>query len=826
MGRLALRNLRARPLRTALAVLAVALGVGLVLGVLLTSTALADRSRQVAGDLFGSADLSVKPFAKDGFRPDMVTAVTSLPSVADSATQLARQSAADIRGRHSFVLVKGIDLAAEGRFHHLSLAGGRWFAAGETSAVVLPQPFAAAEGLRIGDHLSLVTVTGFDDFHVVGLLAPGGLGEVNSGQAVFLSLETAESLFSLGGRVQLIEVKLKPGASVAGFRDQLRHSATQDYFVLDRSSITSDPGLLLSGLQPLAVGLGLLSLVVGMLLVANTLAMEVLERRRDIGVLRAAGATARQVGRIFQLQGLAIGVIGALLGIAVGVALAVAASSLLGRQTGLGPAPLDLVWWQALAIAAAGALLTVASASLASRRATRLAPVEALRPGFALESPRLPPAPTVLGLVALVAGVLLILLGGPLPPLQAAAAAILMVAFALLLPAYLGPLLRFAHLLVRPFARTEAMLAARSLTRRRSRSTLTVGGLGLATASLLALAGLSSSAQAESRDWIASLFVTRSLVVSPVDQPLRVAEAFRSVPGVLAASPVSSFSVRTGRSALPAVAIDPLEYSAHGGLTLLSGDRQNALEALGGDAVLLPYSLAQQLDLTAGDGLPIGTDAGTVRFTVAGIVAHSLPSASGQESVVFSQATAQSRFALDYFDVLQIVPRGSNLDAAELRRTALSYGMDLVTVDQIDTAVDTGVSDLTLILEALGGVGVAVAVLGIVNTMLVSVAEGRRELALLRSIGMTRRQLRRLVVVEAAMLGIAGAVVGVLLGALGLAGLLRATASATLQPVVVVPWLALAVVAVGLVLAAILAAVGPARLAAAGSNVDALRVDY
>jgi len=809
-----------------LAVFAVALGVGLVLGVQLTSAALSARSEQVARDLFGSADLSVRPFAKDGLRPEMVKAITSLSAVADSATQLSRQSAADIRGRHSFVLVEGIDLAAEGRFHRLALAGGRWFSAGETDAVVLPQAYAQAQGLRVGDHLRLVTVEGCDDFHVVGLLAPGGLGQVNSGQAVFVSLDTAQKLFSLGGRVQLLELKLRPGVSVGDARRDIAGVATQDYFLLDRDSITNDPGLLLSGLQPLAVGLGVLSLLVGMLLVANTLAMEVLERRRDIGVLRSAGATARQVGRIFRLQGLVVGGVGALFGIGVGVALAAGSDAYLGGQAALGPVPLDFVWWQALAIAAAGALLTVLSASLASRRASRLAPVEALRPGYALESPRLPALPTLGGALALLGGVLLVVFGGSSTVLQALGAAVLALAFALLLPAYLRPLLRLAGVVVRPFARAEATLGARALARRRSRSALTVGGLGLATAALLALAGLSSSAQAESRQWIGSLFVTRNLVVSPVDQPLRVADGFTALPGVLAASPVSSFSVRSGRSALPAIAVDPLEYSARGGLDFLSGDRASALEALSGDAVLLPYSLAQDLGVEAGSSLPVGTDDGTVRFNVAGVVAHSLPGASGQESAIFSQATARSRFGLDYFDVLQIVPRSSNLDLSEVRRTALSYGMDLVTVDQINSAVDSGLGGLTLLLQALGGVGVAVAVLGIVNTMLVSVAEGRHELALLRSIGMTRRQLRRLVIAEAAMLGIAGAVVGILLGALGLVALLRATATATLQPVLVVPWLALAVVAGGLVLAAVVAALGPARQATSGSIVEALRIDY
>ncbi|HEX6488118.1 MAG TPA: FtsX-like permease family protein [Candidatus Dormibacteraeota bacterium] len=814
-----------RRLRTALAIVAVALGVGLVLGTQLTSSALSDRSQQLARDQFGSADVTVRPLAKQGLTTAMVGAVAALPSVRDTATQLSRQTAADVRGSHSFVLVEGIDVAKEGGFHSLQLSAGRWFTDSETSGVVVAEPYAQQHGLRVGSHLKLVTVTGFDDFTVVGILAPGGLGQLNSGQVAYVSLTTAERNFALGSRVQLIEVHLRPGSSVADFRGQLAKVATQDYYVFDRASITSDQGLLLSGLQPLAIGLGLLSLLVAMLLVANTLAMEIAERRRDIGVLRAAGATSRQVGRIFGLQATVIGLLGGVLGIGLGYALAVIAAGIVGSQSNLGAVPISLVWWQVLVIVVVGALLTRISATVPVGRASRLPPVAALRPGFELEPRGVPMRTTALGLVTLVLGLALIVFGG-IAILQAIGSAVLAVAFALLLPLYLGPLLRLTELVVRPFARGETLLASRALARRRTRTALTVGGLGLATAALLALAGLSLSAQTESRDWIGSLFVSHDLVVSPVDQPLRIAGAFTSLPGVAAASPISSFSVRSGPSALPAVAIDPLDYASGGRLALLSGSRQTALAALNGNSVLLPYSLSQQLGAGLGTTLPIGTDQGTVGFQVAGILYHSLPGSNGQEAAVFSQSTAQVRFGVDFFDVLQIVPRGGALDLAALRQSALSYGMDVVTTDQIGSAVDTGLAGITLLLEALGGVGIAVAVIGIVNTMLVSVAEGRHELALLRSIGMARQQLARLVISEAAMLGLTGALVGILLGALALVGLLRATSTPTFQPVVVVPWIALAVVVGGLVVAAVLAALVPARQASRGSIVEALRLEY
>lgn len=821
---LALRNLRSRPLRTVLTLLAVALGVGLVFGTQLTAGALQARSLQVAEEQFGSADATVKAFAKQGFSSDMVGAIGKLPSVKATSSQLSKETAATIGSSRSFVLVEGIDLSAESRFHHLDLASGRWFRSSDPFEVVLAQPFAQQHGLKPGDHLQLVTILGFDTFDVTGVLAPGGLGQLNSGQTVFISLTSARQLFALGGRTQQVEVQLRPGETVDGFRGQLAAVATQDYYVLDRSSITSDPGILLSGLTPLAVGLGLLSLFVAMLLVANTLTMEVLERRRAIGVLRSAGATSGQVGAIFVAQGAILGAAGGLVGLLVGYALAEIAGASVGSAAGLGALPISVNVPLLVLIFLGGVLLTLAAAGLAVRRAAGLAPLEALRPGYALETRRPPLRPTVAGLLALAVGALLVA-AGTLPPLQVIGSALIVLASGLLLPAYLGPLVRLVAIPVRAYAGPEGLLAARSLLRRRTRTALTIGGLGFATAAVVALAGLSESAQAQSRQWLDTLFVSRYLVVSPLDQPLSVADQFTTLPGVLSASPVSSFAVRSGDTAIPAVAIEPFDYAAAGGLSLQAGDTRTALSGLSGDRVLLPYSLAQQLGAGVGTTLPLSTGQGTEPFMVSGILYHSLPGSTGQESAVFSQATAARRFGVDFFDVLQIVPAGSSLDTHVVREQALSYGMDLVSVDQIAGAVDSGLAGLILVLQALGSVGIAVALLGIINTMLVSVAEGRRELALLRSLGMTRRQLGRLVIAEAVTLGLAGAVLGAVVGTLALIGLLRATSTVTFQPVVVVPWAAAVEAAVGLILAAILAGLIPARQAGRGSIVEALRVE-
>ena len=825
LARLGLRHLGARRLRTSLSVLAVALGVGLIVGTQLTSGALDNRSRQLADELFGNTDVQVHAFSKAGLQPQMVNAIDNLPSVDTISAQLSKQTAADLGGRRSFVLLDGIDVNTEGKFHDLKLSAGKWFSPASHSEVVLAQGLADAHGLRPGAKIRLVTAAGFDTFDVAGVLAPGSLADLNFGQAVFVSLQAAEDIFRAGSRVQQVEVKFNAGATLDQFRAELSSVATQDYVIVDRQSVTGDPQRLLAGIRPLAFGLSFLSLLLALLLVGNTLALDVIEQRRSIGILRAAGATGGQVGGIFLIQAIVVGTIGAAVGIVLGYAMARVAVVAIASQTSLGQVEVPIPVGQVLLIALAGVLLCIVASVTPGRRAATMGPLEALRPNITLAARRPSRALAVLGLLLALAG-FAVLVAAPLAAIGGIGGAMLFAGLALLLPTYLPTLLRLASVPVIALGRSESLLAMRGLERRRGRTAVTVGGIALTSAALLALGGLSQSAQSESGQWVNSLFVSKYLLVSPVDQPLTLANQFSSVHGVLAVSPVSSFTVRSGDVVIPVSAVEPLHYASAGHLRLLAGDTHNALIGLLGEQILLPSALADTLHKTAGDHVKINTDNGPTDFTVAGVLYHSLPTSEGGESAIMSLATAQQDFGVSTFNLLQIIPTNdSSVNVADLRQRALSFGMDLVTVGEIQAAVDRGVAGVILVLQALAVIGVVVALLGILNTMVINVAEGQRELALLRSIGMTTSQMTRLVLSEAAILALVGAALGIIAGAVALFALLKATATETFQPQFVLPVTSIGVVVGGLVIASLLAAALPARQVARASILESIRAE-
>ncbi|MHB8572675.1 MAG: ABC transporter permease [Candidatus Dormibacteria bacterium] len=819
---LAVRNLASRRMRTALTVIAIGLGIGLALGTTLATGALRDRSSALAGDLFGRADVVVRSYGDLGLDQQFVDGIGRLPEVEATASQLTKRTAVDVAGSREFVLLEGIDITQERAFHDFNLQSGRPFRPDEHTGVVITPTFAADHSLHVGSTLRMFTAAGLDTFSVVGVLDRGGLAETNSGRTVFVSLDTAQALFSLGARVEQVEVRLHDPSALPAFGTDIAAIATQDYSLVDRASVTAQESRLLQGVGPLLGALSLVALFVGVFLCFNTMAMEASERRREVALLRAAGATARQVGVLFMVQALWLGVLGSLLGVVIGFALGQAAlvvSTPSGEPVPV--LPLDPGSF-ALSLLLGIGLCQLAGVAPA-RRSMRVAPVEALRPSEPLAPPRVRPIRVGIGVVMLGLGVLLLTSAGG-PAYNGPGAMLLLIGLGLLLPVYLGLLVRVALVPVRMMFRGESELAARSLLRRRSRTSLTVAGIAVACAALVALGGLARSARDESGRWVDSLFVGPYLMVSPVAQPLSMRDQFVGIPGVAAVTPTGYFTVVFGDRVISAAAVEPVAYASAGRLRFVKGDPQQAMLALTGTGILLPVRTASALGVTLGDTVALSTAQGSRPFTVAGILYHSLPAPDGSEAALMSYDTAGRYFGVTHFNLLQVVPGGrGTLDLEALRQEALLYGMELVPESDLRQAVDRGLAQALAVLEGLALVGVLVALLGIVNTLAMNANEGRREFGLLRAVGLSRRQLRRMVLAEAALTGLAGVLLGLVSGLVALLALLRGTSTASFAPGFEAPGPEVVAILGGVVLGCLLAAWIPARRAARLSIVAALR---
>jgi putative ABC transport system permease protein len=403
----------------------------------------------------------------------------------------------------------------------------------------------------------------------------------------------------------------------------------------------------------------------------------------------------------------------------------------------------------------------------------------------------------------------------------------ILLGIALVAPFVAGPLGRAVGLLAAPFLPAEERLTRGSLTRDRSRTALTVGALAVSLAVLVALAGVAGSTREAATAWLEEVIPGELLLTSirPVGADEPAAAEIAALPGVARVSPLGRFAVALDGARTDAAAVVGADLLADARLAFVTGDPATALPALdAGGAAIVPRSLAERGGITLGSTLALLSGTGSVELEVVAIVERTIPGTVA-EAILVGWPDATGRLGVlgaDAFAV-RFEPGQEASALAGVEDAARAYALEPATLDEAAGAIGATVDRRAALFAALAAVAVMVAVLGIVNTLAMNVLERVRELALLRATGLTRSQAWRLVVLEAAILGLVGALLGALAGlAAGAALVLLAGGAATaFQP----PWLVAAAALVGGVVVAVLASLYPARLAARVEIVGSLARD-
>jgi len=824
---LAWRSLRARPLRTALTTVGIALGVAVLFAGLATNAAIGDAADRAARDRLGRADLRVAAFSGSGLAPETVAAVRATAGIAIAAPALERRTylgATDgSSGLRPSVTVLGVDPDVEPRLHDRRLTQGRPLAGSTEPAALVSARLAADDGLSVGSTLTVLGAGEPARYQVIGVLAPGDPAD-DAGRTVVVPLRTAQAVFDDPG-VTRIDVGLASGTDpTAVVRDLEARLLAEPYTVASAGDLAAGLRASTSDFAAMTALVSAIALFTGAFLILNTLSMTVSERVREVGLLRAAGATRGQVRRYVLTQALAVGLLGSLLGLALGAVLAVGIQADLGT---VGAVTLDGVGSPAaIAIVAVlvGTAVTLAAAVEPARRAAAIPPVEALkaRPETpAARGARLRWLALVLGVVA-VAGLLLWpWVGGSSGSAGVGRAVavygILLIA-TLLIPWLVPTLARLGGLPFRLPLRIEERLARATLVRDRGRAALTIGALVVGLALVVALGGVAGAARAAADGWIQGVVPGDVLVTSirPIAEDEGAAEDLRSVDDVARVSPIATFQMAVDGSATDAAAMVGSDLAADGRLDIIAGDRGSALGALdGGGVAIVPRSVAERRGLAVGDTLAVTADDGSaLPLRVAAIAERTLPGTSG-EAILVGWVDATSRLGVTGADAYAVglAPGAPATTLDSLRAAAALRALEVVPLDRVQGAIDTALERIFGLLDALAIVAVIVAALGIANTLTMDVVERVREIGILRAAGMTRRQVWRSVVVEAGVVGVAGAVAGIVTG-LVIGAVMVLFAGGRLDPASAVSWPTIGLAAILGVALAMLAAAWPARLAA------------
>ena len=849
MLRVTLKNLVARRVRLAMSAFAIVLGVAFVAGSYVFTDTLDKTFEEIFSDLNG--DVVVRP---EGFlglsslvgNNSVSNDGRTVPaSMVDQLAALDGALRADGVVENRSVFVVGTD----GRVVSGSGApgiGANWSDAPNTTGksplqleegrrptadgeVVVDTRTAELGGYTVGDTVRLITSGEQAEIQatLVGTATFGESAGLAGATLALFETRTAQELL-LGGADAFTTITIAAGDGVS--QEDLRaevEAILPDGFEAKTGTETSNEttdGLrdALGFFTTFLLVFAAVSLFVGTFLILNTFSILVAQRSQEIALYRALGAGRRQVTRSVLTEAFVIGLLGATLGLVLGLGVAQllkVAFAAFGLDIGPGGLVLEP---RTVAIAyLVGVAVTVAAAYIPARRAARVPPVAAMRDEVALpQAPRslhagLGGALAVAGAVALGAG--LFLDTSLRAELVGAGITAVFLGIALLAPVLAGPLVRVIAAGYPRMFGTVGRLARENALRNPRRTAATASALmiGLALVSAMAVIGESTN---ESIDVALEDDLTADFVISnAVGQPFstNVAAEVAAVDGVAEVAQVRWQAGQVAGDDANIAALDPPAFSKAVRLDVTDGDTD-----LGSSGTLVSTALAEREQLVVGDRLTVTLPAGDRELDVAGIFADN-PVVGSDVVIGFGVLEAGGVSPADSF---VYVVQGPGTDPARTRSSLeeITAGLPTVTVkdqDAFDEEQRAPVNRLLSLVYALLGLAVLIAVLGIVNTLALSMMERTREVGLLRAVGMSRPQLRAMVRWESVAIAVLGAVLGIVLGVVFGVALQSALSGEGLQ-VLAIPWARLAGFVMLAALVGVLAAVWPARRAA---KLDVLR---
>jgi putative ABC transport system permease protein len=840
LGTLAWRGLLASRLRTSLAVVGIALGVAAVTGTIVVGSASEQALESATTSLLGRADVRLRAFADEGFGPRTVQAIRAQPGVVAAAPVSERRltvSTAPGEDERVFtLLVLGIDPDVDATIRRPSLTEGIPLSADSPTDALVPASWAARNGREVGDTLLISgRREGLPGLRIVGLMDDTGLAALEGGNLIVVSRTTLDAALAAPSPIRYVDLDLG-NAPTEEQIEAVEDTLTEPFVAETPADVAEQFASAQEGFVGVALLFGAVALVVGSFLVGNALAMTVGERTRELGLLRAAGTTSRQVLGIVVRQALVLGLLGSAVGVVAGIVLATVLIDFLATTRTVLVVGLPLPIGGLLAAFLLGLVVTMLGAVLPAIRAARLSPLDALRPprrGDRGLSDRLRPL-VLAELLVVLAGLALVAVldvGAAIVPVALSLA--LLVGSAVAAAYVLEPLGRVIGRPFEWFFGAQGLLGRANLSRDRTRTGLTVGAMMIGLAAVVALGTVAESARAATDRRVASILPGGHAIRSGVPLDTDAFRAsFEATPGLAVASPVLELPVvrvtAEGQEEAALAGIDPNVFADHDGLLITGTSRDDAFAALrDGGAVLVPEALAERADIEVGETLSLGVPGGpTQDLRVAGIVRYSLPARTDEGALLVSSADAREQFGATTASLWIMVPQADvapSVFAAAVRETAVQLAAEPLTVRDLAGELSSTLDRLIGLFDVLALIAVVIGALGIVNTLAIGINERVREIAILRSQGMTVGQVQAMVVTEAAIMGAVAGVLALVAGLVVAVALVGGGASAELDAGVQLPWpLLIAVVLAGTGVAA-LAGLYPARVAASMPIVPSLK---
>ncbi len=787
------RHVRRHRLRTLLTFLGMALGVAVIVAIALVNRSLTTSFQSAIEQIAGKAVLQVTN-SESGFAETLFPTIRDTEGVADVAA--AVDGFLPVSGvRSERLYVYGVDLLTDFAMREHQFVGDGFgfdnaldFIA-QPDSIALTESFARRYGLKIGSVITLNTSRGKQVYRIRALLQETGTARVFGGNFALMDLPAAQAAFGKEGKLDIVDITVEAGESIDAVRVRLQQRLRG---LADAERPKKRSEQIESLLTSFRVGLffvSLIALFVGFFLIYNTVAVSVVQRKRELGTLRCIGMRRGELLRLILAEALLLAIVGAAIGCVIGWALAQAALLAVGETvrnlfssiglsgSSLSPRELGLALVSAIGVALFAALHPALDA-------IRISPLENARQAVwrpVFDGRR--SWTTRLGIISFVSALAMIgaapLVSGPVRQFSMGVAGMLVFLLGL---AFFSPLI--IHHAVRCFWHSslqlpgiswaETRLASDSLRRNPFRSAITVATLIISLAAIFTIAAFVNSVRGSLLAWVDQM-VTADIIISsgartagPRNVSLREepAAGLRALPGV---KTVDLYRlVRANYQGRPIVveSFSAVASASVRTLPMAQGNGARALRDMAeGKGAIVSESFQTRFKKNVNDSIELITPSGPAKFKVLAIY---IDYSSDIGSVLIDRALYKKYWRDELVDAFDLwLEPGADMPAL-VERIKNDYGeryqLFISTHRELKDAVVRIMEQSFVVNYAVEIVAIVVAIFSVINTMLASVLDRTREIGVLRAIGATQAQVRRVIVLEAASMGLIGGVLGLFAG--------------------------------------------------------------
>ena len=849
----ALKGLAGRKLRAALTAVAIVLGVAMISGTYVLTDTIKAAFSTVFSTVYAKTDAVVTSKVAFGnnsnsnnlppsFPQSLLGKVRNLPGVAaadggiSDFAHLVGRDGKVISGHGAPSLAFSVHSRGDQRFNPLTLVSGAWPVG--PHQVDIDEHTASSEHYDVGQSIGVIANGPVTQYRIAGIVKIGGVSSLGGATMAIFDFPTAQRIFHKVGKLDSIDIAAARGTSPTQLVNEIKPilPATAEVRTAQGQvkQATKDTNGFLSIINDFLLAFGGVALFVGTFVIANTLGITIAQRTRELATLRTLGANRRQVLLSVLLEALVIGIVASVSGLFLGLALAKGLNALF-VSFGINLPQAGTVFATRTIVVAllVGIFVTLLAALRPAIRATRVPPISAVREGAVLPVSRFARFSAQAALLTIGGAVALMLVGlfvGGLTTTQrllalGVGAAAVFLGVAMLAKTLVPPLARVLGWPATRIGGASGELARGNAMRNPQRTASTASALMIGLALVTLVSVLASGLKTTFNNAVNSVFKgDYALTATDNFSPISIASetALKNVPGV---SVVSGVRAGDGKAFGHRVSVTGASADIAKVIVVKWEDGSQATPGrLGENGAFVAKSYAKSHHLSPGSRIALEVPSGkTLQLVLRGIFSPPKGgSPYGDITISTRRFDAEYQNPQNVFAFVDIAGGVTAANTAKLTNALKAYpDAKIATSSEFKKNQESGINTLLNLLYVLLSLSIVISLFGIVNTLVLTVFERTRELGMLRAIGMTRRQVRRMIRHESIVTALIGAALGIPVGVV----LALMVGKAIKYPAFTIPVGTLVVFVIAAIVAGLLAAIFPARRAGKLNVLEALQYE-